>query len=194
MKPLSGRWQKVILHLMGKEDPPEKVASAFALGVAISFTPFVGFHTLIALDLAFLLRLSKVDVWIGTLVVNPWTMVPIYSFEHYLGKKILRYSPSLTPKLPWREILHRDFWHTLRGRGFSDLAALTVGSVFVSAAGATLTYFLVRTVIRRYERTHPHLSARLRRKPDPGLESEPTGSRNRAAPEDGSAGSAKART
>jgi uncharacterized protein (DUF2062 family) len=164
MKQFRGRWRKIILHLMGKEDPPEKVAAAFALGVAISFlTPLTGFHTLIALGLAFLLRLSKVDVVMGTLVVNPWTVVPVVSFEHYLGQKILHYTPGLTPKLPWRAILRPEFWRTLRGSGWNILAAVTVGSILLSALAATLTYFFVLAVIRRYEKTHPHLSARLRR-------------------------------
>ena len=163
MSIFSGRWQRFILHLMGKEDPPERIAAAFALGVAISFfTPLTGFHTMIALGLAFLLRLSKVDVVMGTLVVNPWTVVPVITFEQFLGKKILRLSPALAPRLPWREILHRKFWHTLRGSGWNYLAALTVGSVVASAIAATVTYFLVHGVILRYQRTHPHLSARLR--------------------------------
>ena len=164
MNVFHGRWRQFILHLMGKEDPPEKVAAAFALGVAISFfTPLTGFHTLIALGLAFLLGLSKVDVVMGTLVINPWTVVPVITFEEFLGKKILRYSPSFVPRLPWKELLHRQFWHTLRGSGWNYLAALTVGSVLLSGAAATLTYFLVRSVILRYEKTHPHLSARLRK-------------------------------
>ena len=154
---LSGRWQRFILHLMGKEDPPERVAAAFALGVAISFfTPLTGFHTLIALGLAFLLGLSKVDVVMGTFVVNPWTVVPVISFEELIGKRLLRYSPSFAPKLPWRQILHRQFWHTLRGSGWSYLAALTVGSVVVSAAAAAATYFVVRAVILHHRRVHPH--------------------------------------
>lgn len=164
MRIFHGRWRQFILHLMGKEDPPEKVAAAFALGVAISFfTPLTGFHTLIALGLAFLLRLSKVDVIMGTLVVNPWTVVPVITFEQFLGKKILHYSPSLAPRLPWRQVLHRQFWHTLKGSGWNYLAALTVGSVLASAAAATITYFLVHSVILRYEKSHPHLSARLRK-------------------------------
>ncbi len=174
MSRLAGRWQKIILHLMGKEDPPEKVAAAFALGVAISFTPFIGFHSVIALGLAFLLRLSKVDVLIGTLVVNPWTMVPIFTFEHYLGKRILRYSPALGRKLPWREILHRDFWHTLHARGWHDFTAIMAGAVFVGGGAAAVTYFTVRAVILRYERTHPHLSARLRKTGDVCVRATPS--------------------
>lgn len=176
MKAFAGRWQRFILHLMGKEDPPEKIAAAFALGVAISFfTPLTGFHTLIALGLALLLGLSKVDVVMGTLVVNPWTVVPVITFEEFLGKKILHYSPSLAPRLPWRQILHRQFWHTLRGSGWNYLAALTVGSVIASAAAATVTYFLVRSIILRYQRTHPHLSARLRCTREVPVVSEPGG-------------------
>jgi uncharacterized protein (DUF2062 family) len=164
MKIFHGRWRQFILHLMGKEDPPEKVAAAFALGVALSFfTPLTGFHTLIALGLAFLLGLSKVDVIMGTLVVNPWTVVPVITFEEFLGKKILHYSPSFAPRLPWKQVLHRQFWHTLRGSGWNYLAALTVGAVVVAAGASAATYFLVRTVILRYEKTHPHLSARLRK-------------------------------
>ena len=163
MSIFSGRWQRFILHLMGKEDPPERIAAAFALGVAISFfTPLTGFHTLIALGLAFLLGLSKVDVVMGTFVVNPWTVVPVITFEEFLGKKILRLSPSLAPRLPWREILHKKFWHTLRGSGWNYLAALTVGSVVASALAATVTYFLVHGLILRYQRTHPHLAAQQR--------------------------------
>jgi hypothetical protein len=158
-----GRWRRFVLHLMGKEDPPERIAAAFALGVAISFfTPLTGFHTLIALGLAFLLGLSKVDVVMGTFVVNPWTVVPVISFEEWIGKKVLRLSPALAPHLPWREILHKRFWHTLRGSGWHYLAALTVGSVVASALAATATYFLVRGIILRYQRMHPHLSAHLK--------------------------------
>lgn len=165
MSVFTGRWQRFILHLMGKEDPPERIAAAFALGVAISFfTPLTGFHTLIALGLAFLLGLSKVDVIMGTFVVNPWTVVPVITFEQFIGKKLLHYSPSLAPRLPWRQILHRQFWHTLRGSGWTYLAALTVGSVVCSAAAATITFYFVRTIILRYQKMHPHLSARLRRK------------------------------
>jgi uncharacterized protein (DUF2062 family) len=175
MSLFSGKWQRFILHLMGKEDPPERVAAAFALGVAISFfTPLTGFHTLIALGLALLLGLSKVDVVMGTFVVNPWTVVPVITFEEFVGKKMLRLSPSLAPRLPWREILHRKFWHTLRGSGWSYLAALTVGSVVASALAATVTYFIVRGIILRYRRTHPHLAPRRCSTETPVAAAEPS--------------------
>jgi hypothetical protein len=183
MSVFSGKWQRFILHLMGKEDPPERVAAAFALGVAISFfTPLTGFHTMIALGLAFLLGLSKVDVVMGTFVVNPWTVVPVITFEEFVGKKMLRLSPSLAPRLPWREIFHKKFWHTLRGSGWNYLAALTVGSVVASALAATVTYFIVRGIILRYRRTHPHLASARRCSAEtaiPAAEPPPSGEERR---------------
>ena len=37
--------------MVGRDDPPETVAASFALGVAISFTPLIGLHWVIALTL-----------------------------------------------------------------------------------------------------------------------------------------------
>ena len=64
------------LHMLGRDYPPEIVAASFALGVTISFTPLIGLHWIIALLLAFVLKLNKVDVLLGTLVVNPLTIAP----------------------------------------------------------------------------------------------------------------------
>jgi uncharacterized protein len=164
---LRGRWRRIVLHLLGREDPPEKVAAAFALGVAIGFSPLIGFHTVIALGLAFLLGLSKIDVLLGTFVVNPWTMVPIYAFASWIGARVLRISPGFRPRLPWREIMHRSFWTTIRTRGLHNFDTWFVGCLVLSTVSAALTYFLVKAVILRYEKTHPHLSARKRRETTP---------------------------
>src|ERR1035441_11014959 len=68
------RFKHWFLHMVGSDSPPEVVAASFAIGVAISFTPLFGLHWIIALLLAFILRLNKVDVLLGTLVVNPLTI------------------------------------------------------------------------------------------------------------------------
>jgi hypothetical protein len=44
-----------LLHV---NDTPERTAAAFALGCFIGFSPFLGFHTLIAITLAFFLNLN----------------------------------------------------------------------------------------------------------------------------------------
>src|SRR5271167_2106233 len=71
------RFKHRFAQMLGSDSPPEVVAASFAIGVAISFTPLLGLHWIIALLLAVILRLNKVDVLLGTLVVNPLTLPAI---------------------------------------------------------------------------------------------------------------------
>ncbi len=75
------------------DDTPQRAALAFALGVFVGWTPALGFHTLIAVGLAFLLGLNRIAVMAGTLVNNPWTVVPIYSASAYCGSFLLGSAP-----------------------------------------------------------------------------------------------------
>jgi uncharacterized protein len=70
------RWLQTILHI---HDTPDRSAAAVALGIAIGFSPFVGFHTIIGLTLAFMFNLNRVAVVAGTWVNLPWFMGPYYA-------------------------------------------------------------------------------------------------------------------
>src|SRR5262249_50056764 len=56
------RWLDQLLHI---HDTPERTAAAFALGVFLGFSPFLGFHTILGIALAFLLNLNRVAVLLG---------------------------------------------------------------------------------------------------------------------------------
>ena len=62
-----------------------KVAKGFAYGCAVSFTPFVGLHTLIALGLASLYKQNKTAALLGTLLGNPWTFPLIWYLDWQTG-------------------------------------------------------------------------------------------------------------
>jgi hypothetical protein len=64
---------------------PYAIAAGFACGAAISFTPFVGFHFVLAALLAWLLRASIVASAVGTVVGNPWTFPFIWVWVYGLG-------------------------------------------------------------------------------------------------------------
>jgi uncharacterized protein len=102
------------LHMAGRDDPPETVAASFALGVAISFTPLIGLHWVIALALAFLLRLNKVDILLGTLVVNPLTLGPVSAVALPLGRIVLRARQEAIHDLPWGQFYKTSFWSSAR--------------------------------------------------------------------------------
>ena len=64
---------------------PYAIAAGFACGAAVSFTPFVGFHFVLAALLAWLLRASIVASAVGTAVGNPWTFPFIWVWIYELG-------------------------------------------------------------------------------------------------------------
>jgi uncharacterized protein (DUF2062 family) len=64
---------------------PYAIAAGLACGAAVSFTPFVGFHFVLAAILAWLLRASIVASAVGTAVGNPWTFPFIWVWVYELG-------------------------------------------------------------------------------------------------------------
>jgi uncharacterized protein len=71
------RWLGALLHI---DDSPERTAAAFALGVFLGFSPFVGLHTVAGVLLAFLLNFNRVAVLLGVYANLPWTVAPYYAF------------------------------------------------------------------------------------------------------------------
>ena len=65
-------------RLLALDDPPERTALAFAIGVFIAFSPFLGLHTILATLIAFVFRFNKVAIYTGTFINNPFlTLIPI---------------------------------------------------------------------------------------------------------------------
>jgi uncharacterized protein (DUF2062 family) len=61
---------------------------AFGTGVFIAFSPLLGLHTVMAIAIAFALRLNRVAVLAGAWI-NVWALVPCYMFGTFLGTRIL---------------------------------------------------------------------------------------------------------
>ena len=157
-----GRRAKILLlDLLGREESPERVAAALALGVGIGFSPFLGVHIWLALGLALALRLNKVDAILGQFAGNPWTLPPIFALGYRLGRALLGYDATEVPNLPWKRLLHHDFWRTLAGDGFGPrLASFLLGTSVIAVVGALATYFLARAILRLYHQRHPRVAVR----------------------------------
>ncbi len=90
--PRSGweRSAKYVFHRVARlPGTPHAIAGGFACGAAISFTPFVGLHIVLAALLAWSIRANIISSAIGTVVGNPWTFpfiwVWIYELGHWMG-------------------------------------------------------------------------------------------------------------
>ena len=68
------------------------IAAGMASGVAVSFTPFVGLHLLVAALLAILFRGNVLASAIGTFFGNPWTFLFIWVSDYRIGLWLLQQS------------------------------------------------------------------------------------------------------
>ncbi len=127
------------------QDNPQKLALGMALGVFIGVTPTVPFHTVSALFLAALLRVSPITAYLGVWVMNPVTMAPLYLLAYKVGQFVLFKGEPLT--LP--ETYNLDNLLDLLWRGG---AALQVGGVIIALPPAIVSYFLTLWIVQRYRR------------------------------------------
>lgn len=138
--------RKRVLRLSGS---PHAIAAGLAVGVAASCTPFLGFHFLIALGLAWLLRGNMLAAAIGTTVGNPLTFPFIWLTTYKIGNAILRlWSDHLPP--PARGMtdgILAGGWHAI----VPLLKPMIVGAIPLALGSALLCYVLVRWGMTVYQ-------------------------------------------
>jgi len=129
---------------------PYSIACGFALGAAVSFTPFIGFHFVLAGLLAWGLRANLLASAIGTAVGNPWTFPGIWFGVLWLGSKILgREMPELS---------FSDLSLTMIFDHFSTIGVpMIVGGIPAAIVTWVIFYIPIRRAIANYEH-HRHTS------------------------------------
>ena len=82
--------QNLLKKLKELKGTSKSIAHGFTTGVIVSFTPFVGFHLIIAYIITKLTHQSSVAAAIGTLAGNPWTFPLIWYITLHMGELILK--------------------------------------------------------------------------------------------------------
>ncbi len=84
------RYEKRMLARLSRlGGTPHSIAAGVACGVAVSFTPFVGFHFVLAAATAWLVRGNVLAGMLGTAAGNPWTFPFIWVSVLYTGRFLL---------------------------------------------------------------------------------------------------------
>jgi uncharacterized protein len=145
------RWLDTLLHV---HDTPERTAGAFALGVFLGFSPFLGFHTIIALILAFILNLNRVAVLLGVYSNLPWIIGGYYATATMAGAVLTR--SGLPPDFRERltnlldlSVRQREFWHGLYGLIQPLLGPFFVGSMIGCTLLAGVAYLVALAFVRK---------------------------------------------
>ncbi|RJR18002.1 MAG: DUF2062 domain-containing protein [Nitrospiraceae bacterium] len=146
------------------QDTPHRIALAFAFGVFMGISPFLGLHYAGGIFLAWLFRLNRLVAIIGISVNNPWTLVPISTLSVWTGAKLMGIKQVL-PEVDWGSISFMTVveWGksliTEPGK-FIDLAitllplikAFVAGSFVVCTLSAIISYVIISKLANRYKR------------------------------------------
>lgn len=150
---------KGLLHI---EDTPERTALAYSVGIFLGFSPFVGFHTLGGIAVAFLFGLNRVAVLLGVWSNTPWWIVPYYMTATWLGIWITGFRierealQGILRSGMQDGFLRSDFWGCLTSQwGF--LLSFMIGSMVLATLLSLVLYPLSLKWIRFY-RSRRHSS------------------------------------
>ena len=130
-----------ILHL---QESPHRTALAFAIGSAIAFCPFYGFHMALVGLCTWAFKLNFIALLAGALINNPWTIVPILGATYWTGAVLLGRSES--PSFDWSELGFRAIYEQV----MPYAVPFAVGGVVLSLIAAVLSYPLALYLIAKH--------------------------------------------
>jgi len=146
---------KKLLHI---EDTPERTALAYSIGIFLGFSPFLGFHTLTGLAVAFLFNLSRLAILIGVWSNTPWWIVPYYTIATWVGMWITGFQID---KVSLKEMfqlgmdqgfMNSDFWSRVASQGGLFLSFM-IGSLILATLLSLIAYPISLKWIKFY-RSH----------------------------------------
>ncbi len=144
-------------RLLAIDDPPERTALAFSIGVFIAFCPFLGLHTIMATFVAFAFRFNKIAIYAGTFINNPFlTLVPIIILSYAIGAFILG-RPLRIPEegvqlLKNPSIFSGEYYKQVFIQSWAIVLPFAVGATVLSVVCSLLAYPLTLKALRTYRR------------------------------------------
>ncbi|MEL7114614.1 MAG: DUF2062 domain-containing protein [Pseudomonadota bacterium] len=167
-----GGWRRaasyVVHRLRRLPDPPHRIARGVAAGVFVCFTPFFGFHFVMAAGLAYVMQGNIVASLLATFFGNPLTFPIIAAVCLELGQWMLN-TPNVGP-LP--EVFagfgraSAELWHNFTAIFTPETAhwdrlgdffwrvmwPYTVGGLVPGVITSVLAYMLARAAVAAYQR------------------------------------------
>lgn len=142
-------------RLLAIDDPPERTALAFSIGVFIAFSPFLGLHTIIATIVAFVFKFNKVAIYAGTFINNPiFTLVPIiilsYAVGAFLMGRPIKIPDEGVELLKSPNIFSGDYYKQLFVQSWNIVWPFSIGGMVLSVVCSAVAYPLTLRALRAY--------------------------------------------
>lgn len=129
-------------------DSPERIALGFACGVYASFTPFFGFHFVVAAALAWVIRANVFASAIGTFVGNPLTFPFIAAASLEMGELIM----GVPIRVDFGGLGFREMVDMLMNNITGIVLPYFVGGLIPGLITSVGFYFLIKPVVATYQR------------------------------------------
>ena len=154
-------YRAIIRRLLVIDDPPERTALAFSIGVFIAFSPFLGLHTILATLIAFTFRFNKVAIYSGTFINNPLlTLVPIIVASYAVGAFLMG-RPLKIPReglelLEHPSIFSKAYYQRIFVQSWYVVEPFAAGGLVLSAICSVIAYPLTLRMLRAYRKRKDH--------------------------------------
>ena len=156
--PRSGwsRTARYLTHRVSRiSDSPHAIAAGLACGAAVSFTPFLGFHFVLAALLAWLMGGNYLASAVGTVVGNPWTFPIIWLSIYQLGTWMLGLEGTVFHE-------HQMTFQSIFDNPFELLLPMAFGGLPTAVVAWFAVYWPTRRVVAAYQAAR---RARLAKEP-----------------------------
>lgn len=166
-----GGWKRAFSYIWHRlrrlPDRPGRIARGVACGVFVCFTPFFGFHFLLAVLLAWMVQGNKIAAFLSTFVGNPLTFPFIAALSIELGEFILRVETPipLSQLLPAFAAAFGELtsnlvtvvtrgganWDRLRDFFHAVVLPYTVGGLVPGVIAAVLSHMVTLRLVLAYQ-------------------------------------------
>ncbi|PLX66096.1 MAG: DUF2062 domain-containing protein [Denitrovibrio sp.] len=139
------RFKIKIRKILLLDCPPSRIAAAAAIGVVIGFSPYIGFHTVIAIGTSFVFNLPLYPLIVGAYITNPLTFIPIYTLSYKFGEWVTGQRAELT--VNFSDITFSNLLTTAK----TFLVPFFTGSHLLGLILGAITYILTYYLVKKYK-------------------------------------------
>ena len=120
------------------------ISAGFACGSMVSFTPLIGFHFVLAVIFAYLLRANYIAALIGTIVGNPISFPFIWGLIYKVGAFIVdKPEDNLRPNINFEVIINQTY---------DIFIPMLVGGAVLAIPIWVITYFITYSFVSSFKK------------------------------------------
>ena len=147
---ISRQWQRLREKILREQATPEFIARGWAIGMFYGCAIPFGFQLILSIPTAVILKGSKIGATVATFVTNHFSIFIIYPVQCWLGNRLLGGDISYGAiSHALSDVVKEQSWDSLARIGGDLVAAFFVGGLLFAVIFTPVTYFAVRTFVRR---------------------------------------------